>query len=184
MYWNFQEILTKDPSSAWGCDTFGNIPPCGVALRRTCRCTEFHCVKNANLRHPSAMRQLLSEPNCRVLDLTYRSTGEYCVSSTVTTNITTSTKSVSDQTTKSVGRLTGEYCHYWFWSKPLYGTESLHQCIVISLGNLYPNLQILFLQFVVYQEYTTPQLFASGLAYCWLHISSTIWPFCNIIGTL
>jgi len=26
-----------------------------VALRRTCRCTEFHCVKNANLRHPSAM---------------------------------------------------------------------------------------------------------------------------------
>jgi len=37
--WNFQEILTKDPSSAWGCDTSGNIPPCGVALRRTCRCT-------------------------------------------------------------------------------------------------------------------------------------------------
>ena len=30
-------------------------PPCGVALRRTCRCTEFHRVKNANLRHPSAM---------------------------------------------------------------------------------------------------------------------------------
>jgi len=27
-----------------------------VALRRTCRCTEFHRVKNANLRHPSAMR--------------------------------------------------------------------------------------------------------------------------------
>jgi len=26
-----------------------------VALRRTCRCTEFHGVKNANLRHPSAM---------------------------------------------------------------------------------------------------------------------------------
>jgi len=26
-----------------------------VALRRTCRCTEFHCVKNANLRHPSAI---------------------------------------------------------------------------------------------------------------------------------
>jgi len=26
--WNFQEILTKDPSSAWGCDTSGNIPPC------------------------------------------------------------------------------------------------------------------------------------------------------------
>jgi len=26
-----------------------------VALRRTCRCTEFHSVKNANLRHPSAM---------------------------------------------------------------------------------------------------------------------------------
>jgi len=26
-----------------------------VALRRTCRCTEFHRVKNANLRHPSAM---------------------------------------------------------------------------------------------------------------------------------
>jgi len=25
-----------------------------VALRRTCRCTEFHRVKNANLRHPSA----------------------------------------------------------------------------------------------------------------------------------
>jgi len=24
-----------------------------VALRRTCRCTEFHRVKNANLRHPS-----------------------------------------------------------------------------------------------------------------------------------
>jgi len=43
--WNFQEILTKDPSSAWGCDTSGNIPPCGVALRRTCRCTEFHRVK-------------------------------------------------------------------------------------------------------------------------------------------
>jgi len=53
--WNFQEILTKDPNSAWGCDTSGNIAPCGVALRRTCRCTEFHRVKNANLRHPSAM---------------------------------------------------------------------------------------------------------------------------------
>jgi len=26
-----------------------------VALRRTCRCTEFHRVKNANLRHSSAM---------------------------------------------------------------------------------------------------------------------------------
>jgi len=26
-----------------------------VALRRTCRCTEFHRVKNANLRHQSAM---------------------------------------------------------------------------------------------------------------------------------
>jgi len=26
-----------------------------VALRRTCRCTEFHRVRNANLRHPSAM---------------------------------------------------------------------------------------------------------------------------------
>jgi len=26
-----------------------------VALRRTCRCTEFNRVKNANLRHPSAM---------------------------------------------------------------------------------------------------------------------------------
>ena len=50
MNWNFQEILTKDPSSAWGCDTSGNIPRCGVALRRTCRCTEFHRVKNANLR--------------------------------------------------------------------------------------------------------------------------------------
>jgi hypothetical protein len=54
--WNFQEILTKDPSSAWGCDTSGNILPCGVALSRTCRCTEFHCVKNTNLRHPSAVR--------------------------------------------------------------------------------------------------------------------------------
>ena len=53
MKWNFQEILTKDPNSAWGCDTAVNIPPCGVALRRTCRCTEFHRVKNANLPHPS-----------------------------------------------------------------------------------------------------------------------------------
>jgi len=26
-----------------------------VALRRTCRCTEIHRVKNANLLHPSAM---------------------------------------------------------------------------------------------------------------------------------
>jgi len=26
-----------------------------VALRRTCRCTEFHRVKNTNLRHPSAV---------------------------------------------------------------------------------------------------------------------------------
>ena len=26
-----------------------------VALSRTCRCTEFHRVKNANLRHPSAV---------------------------------------------------------------------------------------------------------------------------------
>jgi len=26
-----------------------------VGLRRTCRCTEFHRVKNANLRHPSAV---------------------------------------------------------------------------------------------------------------------------------
>jgi hypothetical protein len=48
---------TKDPSSAWGCDTSGNIPLCGVALRRTCRCAEFHRVKNADLRHPSAMCQ-------------------------------------------------------------------------------------------------------------------------------
>ena len=55
MNWNFQQILTKDPSSAWGCDSSGNIPPCGVALWRTCSCTEFHRVKNANLRHPSAM---------------------------------------------------------------------------------------------------------------------------------
>ena len=53
MNWNFQEILNKDPSSAWGCDTSGNIPPCRVALRRTCRCTEFNRVKNANLRHTS-----------------------------------------------------------------------------------------------------------------------------------
>ena len=52
MNWNFQEILTKDPSSAWGCDTSGNIPPRGVALTRTCRCTEFHRVKNANLASP------------------------------------------------------------------------------------------------------------------------------------
>ena len=36
---NFQEILIKDPISAWGCDTSGNVPPCGVPLRRTCRCT-------------------------------------------------------------------------------------------------------------------------------------------------
>jgi len=53
--WNFQEILTKDLVSASGCDTSGNVPPCGVVLRRTCRCTEFHRVKNANLRHPSAV---------------------------------------------------------------------------------------------------------------------------------
>ena len=26
-----------------------------MTLRRTCRCTEFHRVKNANLRHPPAM---------------------------------------------------------------------------------------------------------------------------------
>jgi len=26
-----------------------------VALRRTCRCTEIHRVKNADLRHPPAM---------------------------------------------------------------------------------------------------------------------------------
>jgi len=50
--WNFQEILIKDPSSAWGCDTSGNIAPCGVALRRTCRCTEFHRVKNAKSASP------------------------------------------------------------------------------------------------------------------------------------
>ena len=31
------------------------FPPCGVALSRTCRCTELHRVKNANLRHPSAV---------------------------------------------------------------------------------------------------------------------------------
>ena len=59
MNWNFQEILTKDPSSAGGCDTSGNISPCGLALRRTCRCTEFHRVKNANLCHPSAMCSVL-----------------------------------------------------------------------------------------------------------------------------
>jgi hypothetical protein len=41
------------PCIARGCDTSGNIPSCEVALRRTCRCTEFHRVKNANLRHPS-----------------------------------------------------------------------------------------------------------------------------------
>jgi len=42
LIWNFQEILTKEPSSAWGCDTSGNIPPCAVELSRSCRCTEFH----------------------------------------------------------------------------------------------------------------------------------------------
>jgi hypothetical protein len=69
----------------------------------------------------------------------------------------------------------------------LYGTESLHQCMVISPGNLYTKLQILFLQFAVYQGYTTPQLFVSDLAYCWLHISSifglcvTLQEFCNIL---
>ena len=31
-----------------------------MALRRTCRCTEFHRVKNANLRHPSANVLILS----------------------------------------------------------------------------------------------------------------------------
>jgi len=50
--WNFQEILTKDPSSAWWCDASGNIPPCGVALRRTCRCTEFHRVKKRKSASP------------------------------------------------------------------------------------------------------------------------------------
>jgi len=50
--WNFEEILTKDPSSAWGCDTSGNIPPCGVALRRTCRCNEFHHVKKRKSSSP------------------------------------------------------------------------------------------------------------------------------------
>ena len=49
--WNFQEILTKDPSSAWGCDTSGNIPPCGVALSRTCRGTEFHFFVCGQHRH-------------------------------------------------------------------------------------------------------------------------------------
>ena len=52
MNWNFQEILIKDPSSAWGCDTSGNVPPCGVAVRRTCRCTEFHRVKNRKSASP------------------------------------------------------------------------------------------------------------------------------------
>jgi len=57
-------MLNKDPSSAWGCDTSGNIPPCGVALRRTCICTEFHRVKNANLPHPSAMCYLICASFC------------------------------------------------------------------------------------------------------------------------
>ena len=38
----FSRNTHQDPSSAWGCDTSGNIPPCGAALSRTCRCTEFH----------------------------------------------------------------------------------------------------------------------------------------------
>ena len=58
---NFQEILTKNPSSTWECDTSGNIPPCGVALRRTCRCTEIHRVKNADL---SPARNVLIHPEC------------------------------------------------------------------------------------------------------------------------
>ena len=51
----YKSLKTEAAACAWGCDTSGNIPPCGVALRRTCRCTEFHRVKNANLRHPSAV---------------------------------------------------------------------------------------------------------------------------------
>ena len=46
---NTHQRLTK------GCDTSGNIPPCGVGLRRTCGCTEIHRVKNADLRHQPAM---------------------------------------------------------------------------------------------------------------------------------
>ena len=56
----------------------------------------------------------------------YRFTREYCVSSTVTTNTTTSTMGVLDQATKSVWQLTGEYLHYWFWSEPL---MELNLCI-------------------------------------------------------
>jgi hypothetical protein len=47
----FSGNTQKDPSSAWGCDTSGNIYPCWVALRRSCRCTESHRVKNANQLH-------------------------------------------------------------------------------------------------------------------------------------
>ena len=64
MNWNFQEILTKDPSSAWGCDTSGNIPPCWVALRRTCRCTEIHRVKRQIcVTRPQCVNNLYSSPN-------------------------------------------------------------------------------------------------------------------------
>ena len=46
------------------------FPLCGVALRRTYRCTEFHRVKNANLRHP--FRNVLRRPGptkgCRAND--------------------------------------------------------------------------------------------------------------------
>jgi hypothetical protein len=74
MNWNFQEILTKDPSSAGGCDTSGNIPPCGVALSTTCRCTNQALVKNADLRHPSCTvvmyRRKSASPVRNVLRLT------------------------------------------------------------------------------------------------------------------
>jgi hypothetical protein len=52
--WNFQEILTIDPSSAWECDTSGNIPPCGVSCVIKCIVRGNQArVKNADLRHPS-----------------------------------------------------------------------------------------------------------------------------------
>ena len=46
------------------------FPLCGVALRRTYRCTEFHRVKNANLRHPfrNVLRKTGPTKGCRAND--------------------------------------------------------------------------------------------------------------------
>lgn len=91
------------------------------------------------------------------------------VSSTATTNITTY---MSDLSTKSV--LTTN------WSIPLH---LILTWISVWMHCHFPEAFIpksaQYVVQVVYQGYTTPQLFLIDLPWCWLHITLTVWPSYN-----